>query len=164
MVTPTDLRQTVMWTIVSCQPQKWLIASNICILYSIACVPVAILCLHIGLLFTYQPRIYKSNSYLYIGLSYLHIGLLFINRTPIYISDFYLYCIIDMYAAMALWLIWPPILYQYLTFAFMHPPYLVCILFGMPSLYLFTFLMFFISCIYIYIHKLKSVWDVCVFS
>ena len=31
-----------------------------------------------------------------------------------------------------------------LTFAFMHHPYLVCILFGMPSLHLFTFLMFFI--------------------
>ena len=29
-------------------------------------------------------------------------------------------------------------------FAFMHHPYLVCILFGMPSLHLFTFLMFFI--------------------
>ena len=29
-----------------------------------------------------------------------------------------------------------------LTFAFMHPPYLVRILFGMPSLHLFTFLMF----------------------
>ena len=28
-----------------------------------------------------------------------------------------------------------------LTFAFMHHPYLVCILFGMPSLHLFTFLM-----------------------
>ena len=26
-----------------------------------------------------------------------------------------------------------------LTFAFMHYPYLVCILFGMPSLHLFTF-------------------------
>ena len=32
-----------------------------------------------------------------------------------------------------------------LTFAFMHYPYLVCILFGMPSLHLFTFLMFFKS-------------------
>ena len=31
-----------------------------------------------------------------------------------------------------------------LTFAFMHHPYLVCILFGMPFLHLFTFLMFFI--------------------
>ena len=30
-----------------------------------------------------------------------------------------------------------------LTFAFMHHPYLVCILFGMPSLHLLTFLMFF---------------------
>ena len=29
-----------------------------------------------------------------------------------------------------------------LTFAFMHYPYLVRILFGMPSLHLFTFLMF----------------------
>ena len=29
-----------------------------------------------------------------------------------------------------------------LTFAFMHYPYLVCLLFGMPSLHLFTFLMF----------------------
>ena len=30
-----------------------------------------------------------------------------------------------------------------LTFAFVHHPYLVCIrLFGMPSLYLFTFVMF----------------------
>ena len=35
-----------------------------------------------------------------------------------------------------------------LTFAFMHYPYLVCILFGMPSLHLFTFLMFFKSCVY----------------
>ena len=32
----------------------------------------------------------------------------------------------------------------------MHHLYLVCILFGMPSLHLFTFLMFFKSCIYIY--------------
>ena len=32
-----------------------------------------------------------------------------------------------------------------LTFAFMHYPYLVRILFGMPSLHLFTFLMFFKS-------------------
>ena len=30
----------------------------------------------------------------------------------------------------------------------MHHPYLVCILFGMPSLHLFTFSMFFISCTY----------------
>ena len=37
-----------------------------------------------------------------------------------------------------------------LTFAFMHHPYLVCILFGMPSLHLFTFSMFFISCIMYY--------------
>ena len=29
-----------------------------------------------------------------------------------------------------------------LTFAFMHHPYLVCILFGMPSLHLYTFLLF----------------------
>ena len=34
-----------------------------------------------------------------------------------------------------------------LTFAFMHHPYLVCILFGMPSLHLYTFLLF--SCILI---------------
>ena len=33
-----------------------------------------------------------------------------------------------------------------LTFAFMRYPYLVCILFGMPSLHLFTFFMFFKSC------------------
>ena len=33
-----------------------------------------------------------------------------------------------------------------LTFAFMHHPYLVYILFGMPSLHLFTFLMFLFSC------------------
>ena len=32
-----------------------------------------------------------------------------------------------------------------LTFACMHHPYLVCILFGMPSLHLFTFLMFLYS-------------------
>ena len=31
-----------------------------------------------------------------------------------------------------------------LTFAFVHHPYLVCILFGLPSLHLSTFLMFFI--------------------
>ena len=37
-----------------------------------------------------------------------------------------------------------------LTFAFMHHPYLVCILFGMPSLHLFTFLMFFIFFIITY--------------
>ena len=37
-----------------------------------------------------------------------------------------------------------------LTFAFMHYPYLVRILFGMPSLHLFTFLMFFKSCFYIF--------------
>ena len=35
-----------------------------------------------------------------------------------------------------------------LTFAFMHYPYLVCTLFGMPSLHLFTFLMFFKSCVH----------------
>ena len=35
-----------------------------------------------------------------------------------------------------------------LTFAFMHYPYLVRILFGMLSLHLFTFLMFFKSCSY----------------
>ena len=33
--------------------------------------------------------------------------------------------------------------YAVMTFAFMHHPYLVCILFGMPSLDLFTFVMFF---------------------
>ena len=33
-----------------------------------------------------------------------------------------------------------------LTFAFMHYPYLVRILFGMPSPHPFTFLMFFKSC------------------
>ena len=33
-----------------------------------------------------------------------------------------------------------------LTFAFMHYPYLVRTLFGMPSLHLFTFSMFFKSC------------------
>ena len=32
-----------------------------------------------------------------------------------------------------------------LTFAFMYHPYLVYKLFGMPSLHLFTFLMFFIA-------------------
>ena len=37
---------------------------------------------------------------------------------------------------------------QYVTFAFMHPPYLVCILFGMPSLHLFTFLMFLFLVLY----------------
>ena len=35
-----------------------------------------------------------------------------------------------------------------LTFAFIHHPYLVCILFGMPSLHLFTFLMFLLSCLF----------------
>ena len=29
---------------------------------------------------------------------------------------------------------------QYVTFAFMHHPYLVCILFGVPFLHLFTFI------------------------
>ena len=33
---------------------------------------------------------------------------------------------------------------QYVTFAFMHHPYLICTLFGMPSLHLFTFSMFFV--------------------
>ena len=33
-------------------------------------------------------------------------------------------------------------MYRYVTFAFLHSPYLVRILFGMPSLHLFTFLMF----------------------
>ena len=53
-----------------------------------------------------------------------------------------------------------------LTFAFMHHPYLVCILFGMPFLHLFTFLMFFLflfSCIYIYIYRLTAC-EVGVFS
>ena len=36
VVTPTDPHQTVMWTIVSCQPQRRLIASNGYILYSVA--------------------------------------------------------------------------------------------------------------------------------
>ena len=39
---------------------------------------------------------------------------------------------------------------QYVTFAFTHHPYLVCILFGMLSLHLFTLLMFFI---YLFIEK-----------
>ena len=30
------------------------------------------------------------------------------------------------------------------TYAFMHHPYLVCILFGKPSLHLFTFLIYFL--------------------
>ena len=38
-----------------------------------------------------------------------------------------------------------------LTFAFMHHPYLVCILFGMPSLHLFTFLMLLFSCFYTFL-------------
>ena len=40
-----------------------------------------------------------------------------------------------------------------LTFAFMHHHYLVCIIFGMPSLHLFTFLMFFFlfSCFYTFL-------------
>ena len=37
-----------------------------------------------------------------------------------------------------------------LTFAFMHYPYLVCILFGMPSLHLFTFLMDFFKVLFLY--------------
>ena len=39
-----------------------------------------------------------------------------------------------------------------LTFAFMHHPYLVCILFGMPSLHPSTFLMFII-----FLYKLGKV-------
>ena len=39
-----------------------------------------------------------------------------------------------------------------LTFAFMHHPYLVCILFGMPSLHLFTFLNVFYFLVYLW-HK-----------
>ena len=42
------------------------------------------------------------------------------------------------------------------TFAFMHYPYLVHILFGMPSLHLFTFLMFFKSCTYIIMLPMES--------
>ena len=38
-----------------------------------------------------------------------------------------------------------------LTFAFMHHPYLVGILFGMPSLHLLTFLMFLFSCFYTFL-------------
>ena len=49
---------------------------------------------------------------------------------------------------------------QYMTFAFMHPPYLVRILFGLPSLHLFTFLMFFISCMFLFIYLRKG----CTFS
>ena len=37
-----------------------------------------------------------------------------------------------------------------LTFAFMHHPYLVCILFDMPSLHLFTFVMFFFILLLLY--------------
>ena len=37
----------------------------------------------------------------------------------------------------------------YVDLCFMHHPYLVCILFGMPSLHLFTFLMFFYFLVYI---------------
>ena len=33
----------------------------------------------------------------------------------------------------------------------MHHPYLVCMLFGMPSLHLFTFLMFLFSCFYTFL-------------
>ena len=40
----------------------------------------------------------------------------------------------------------------------LYHPYLVCILFGIPSLHPFTFLMFFKSCIYgIYYHSKKNV-------
>ena len=46
---------------------------------------------------------------------------------------------------------------QYVTFAFMHPPYLVRILFGMPSLHLFTFLMFFLFLVSILFLVLISV-------
>ena len=52
-----------------------------------------------------------------------------------------------------------------LTFAFMHYPYLVCILFGMPSLHLFTFLMFLKSCIIRYTAgKLTRVFTVVAYS
>ena len=40
---------------------------------------------------------------------------------------------------------------QYVDLAFMHHPYLVCILFGMPSLHLFTFAMFLFSCFYTFL-------------
>ena len=58
---------------------------------------------------------YISDSPTYILCSYLNIELLFIYRnsiykseSPIYISDFYLYYIREMHAAMALWPIWLP--------------------------------------------------------
>ena len=35
---------------------------------------------------------------------------------------------------------------QYVDFAFMHHPYLVCVRFGMPSLHLFTFVYFLFLC------------------
>jgi len=38
-----------------------------------------------------------------------------------------------------------------LTFAFVHHPYLVCILFGMPSLHLFTLKGFLFSCFYTFL-------------
>ena len=44
-----------------------------------------------------------------------------------------------------------------LIFAFMRYPYLVCILFGMPSLHLFTFLMFFKSCILCIVRRMSYV-------
>ena len=47
-----------------------------------------------------------------------------------------------------------------LTFAFMHHPYLVCILFGMPSLHLFTFLMFFIF-LFLYFFDVCLYVDLC---
>ena len=43
-----------------------------------------------------------------------------------------------------------------LTFAFMHYPYLVCMLFGMPSLHLFTFLSLVII-LYVMIHWLSVI-------
>ena len=49
-----------------------------------------------------------------------------------------------------------------LTFAFMHHPYLVCILFGMPSLHLFTFLMFFLflfSIVKLFLNVYHQLWD-----
>ena len=40
-----------------------------------------------------------------------------------------------------------------LNFAFMHPPYLVRILFGMPSLHLFTFLIFLsLVCVFFFLN------------
>ena len=43
------------------------------------------------------------------------------------------------------------------TFAFMHYPYLVRILFGMPSLHLFKFLMFFLTLVVYSFHSNQDV-------